>query len=140
MLHLGTNHFSRKEEWFLFLKMQNNKISRSEYNIRLSAMNPPLAIGEVVDFRNQYKELIELVKSHCSATILVSSIIPRPWDHDRRDSVRRSYNKILEEFQSIPNVHYITSYKTFFQNNNLKENLFLSDGLHLNENGINLFL
>ena len=135
LLHLGTNHFSTKEEWLLFLKQQRQQISAHEYNLELSRLNPPPAIGLAADFRDQYVDLIKFVKSQSNAKILISSILPRQWDHDRRDPVRRSYNRILEKFSSLENVFYIASYKPFFQGSVLKENLFQADGLHLNEIG-----
>ena len=134
VLHVGTNHFSSKEEWSWYLRFVQNKISREEYNQAICSMNPPPANSRAVTFRDEYCRLLDLVKPEVSK-VLVSAIIPRLWDHDRRDLVRRSYNRILEQLEDFENVYFIPSFKPFFRQDHFRQELFHNDGLHLNELG-----
>ena len=137
ILHVGTNWLSGIPEWKLYLKMVNLRISREEYDAQISALNPPPAVGKATKFRETYQKLIDLVKEiNKEATILVSSIIPRLWDQERRHLVRKSYNNILHNFGEQDRVFFIPSYRPFFDcNRNLKSNLFNRDGLHLSDKG-----
>ena len=137
ILNLGTNWLSGKEEWGLYLKLINSVITKETYETQLSRLNPPPALGNALDFKNSFQELVDLIKSiNKEAVILVSSIIPRQWDHNRRHLVRISYNQILRRFNDQPNVFFIPSYKPFFdENKNLKSELFDRDGLHLSDKG-----
>ena len=66
--------------------------------------------------------------------ILISAIIPRTWDHDRRHLVRKSYNQILKKFGSEEKGFFIPSYKPFYdKSKSLKKELFDWDGLHLSD-------
>ena len=137
VLHLGTNWLSGMEEWGLYLKMVNKVITKESYNTQLRLLNPPPALGKAQTFKDQYQELIDLIKFiNKEVTILVSSIIPRSWDHDRRHPVRNIYNKILKSFNKQSRVFFIPSFRPFFDaNNNLKCELFDHDGLHLSDRG-----
>ena len=137
ILHVGTNWLSRKEEWSLYRRKVNGFFSEYEYREALCRLNPPPAIGDAIRFRNTYQKLINLIRSlNGDAIILVSSIIPRWWDNDRRHGIRETYNKMLKAFNNQPNVFFIHSYRPFFdRNQNLKAHLFDKDGLHLSARG-----
>ena len=138
VLHFGINWLSAKEEWGLYLKLINQEISLDQYNKELQDLNPPPATGTATDFRDQYQQVIEHVQMrNPGAIILVSSIIPRPWDYQRRHLVCISYNKILKSFNnSSTGIFYIHSFKPFFDPfQTLKKELFDVDGLHLTKQG-----
>ena len=101
VLHVGINWLSQKDEWFLYLKMLNGQYSKVEYDSKIASLNPQPAIGSATTFRDTYQELIDLIKEvNKEAVILISAIISRTWDHDRRHLVRKSYNQILNKFAS----------------------------------------
>ena len=113
------------------MKMINRVITKDEYHKVLENLNPPPARGKATFFRDQYTRLIYFVKTvNCQSTILISSIIPRPWDHDRRHLVRISYNNILKKLSNPPaKIFFITSYKPFLKT------LYKRDGIHLSRLG-----
>ena len=133
ILHVGTNWLSHKEEWGLYLKLANGLLSKEAYDSQLASLNPPPATGDARIFRDTYQELIDLVReTNPIAIILISSIIPRAWDHDRRDLVRMSYNQLLKNLATQENVFFIRSYGPFFhKDKSLRKDLFDWDGLHL---------
>ena len=136
VLHVGTNHFSSKKEWSCYLQLAHNKISKATYDQTITEMNPPPANGQATAFRDEYLRIIKLIKHEVNVKILVSAVVPRLWDHDRRDLVRRSYNRILEKFQDLADVYFIPSFKPFFNKDRiLRKELFLLDGLHLSNLG-----
>ena len=137
VLHVGTNWLSQKDEWFLYLKMLNGQYSKEEYDFKIASLNPPPATGSATTFRDTYQDLINLIKEvNKEAVILISAIIPRTWDHDRRHLVRKSYNQILKKLSNQDKVFFIPSYKPFFDKNKcLKKELFACDGLHLSDKG-----
>ena len=137
ILHFGTNCLSDKDEWGLYLKRMNSLISESDYDTKIARMNPPLSIVEPDSFREAYQTLIGEIKTlNPDAKILISSIIPRLWDYERRDLVRRSFNEILRSFSTQQLTYFIPSYKPFFdKKQNLKRELFSWDGLHLSQKG-----
>ena len=105
IVHTGTNWLSGKEEWGFYLKLVNSVITKEMYEAKLKSLNPPPAVGTAQKFKETFQELLDLIKSiNKEATILVSSIIPRLWDHDRRHLVRLSYNKILRGFNCQSNI------------------------------------
>ena len=112
-LHIGTTWLSTKDEWSLYLRLVNERINLDEYNAALAELNPPPAVGPAIEFRDQYQKVIEHIRSsNREAIILVSSIIPRPWDHPRRDLVRMSYNRLLQQFTKGDLFYKI--FQTFF--------------------------
>ena len=118
----------------VYLKLVNGQIKKQEYNEILVSMNPPLAVGPAVVFRDNYTNLIGFIKGvNPKATILVSAIIPRPWDHERRHLVRVCYNNLLKKFNSpSDNVYFLPTYNPFFdKSKNLKQDLYNVDGIHL---------
>ena len=137
VLHVGTNWMSKKEEWALYLKKVNGFLSEREYQKELEILNPPPAIGDANRFRKIYQELIDLIKAlNQDVIILVSSILPRLWDHDRRHHIRATYNRMLKHFNGQPNVFYIPSDRPFFnKSGELRPELFDYDGLHLSNKG-----
>ena len=137
VLHVGTNCFSTRHEWGLYLQLVNEQISQDVFDRKLTELKPPEAIGTPESFKDTYQKLIDLVRAlNKEATVLVSAILPRFWDHPRRHLIRKSYNRILEEFNAQPNVFFIYSYRPFFdRNQNLKQNLFEPDGHHLSQQG-----
>ena len=95
ILHVGTNWLSRKEEWSLYRRKVNGSFSEYEYREALCRLNPPPAIGDAIRFRNTYQKFINLIRSlNSDAIILVSSIIPRWWDNDRRHGIRETCSGI----------------------------------------------
>ena len=137
ILRVGTNWLGTREEWRLYLRMVNSQITEKEYEAQIWSMNPPSAKGEPEIFRQIYQNLIDLIRQlNPEAKILISSIIPRLWDHARRNEVRMSYNAILQNFSKQDKVYFIRSYKPFFdKSRNLKCWLFNQDGLHLSNEG-----
>ena len=137
ILHVGTNWLSKKEEWALYLRMVNGQFTKEEYTAELAKLNPPPAIGDANRFREEYQELVDLIRNiNRQATILVSAIIPRLWDNKRRFHIRNTYNRMLKEFNSQPNIFFIPSDWPFFtKSHDLKSDLFDYDGLHLSSKG-----
>ena len=138
VLHVGTNWLSSKEEWALYLKKVNGLLSENEYVRELCKLNPPPAIGDALRFCDTYQDLVNLIRClNKEATILVSSIIPRLWDDDRRNKIRDTYNRmLLREFNPQPKVFFINSYRPFFTTGGtLKKHLYDHDGLHLSAKG-----
>ena len=140
VLHVGTNHFSDRSEWQLYKNYVNRRLSKESYNQILREMNPPPALGTAIKFRDKYQNLIDLVKQSTTAKILISAVLPRWWDKDRRHLVRKVYNEILRKMGDGHRVYFSASYRPFFDNNrNLKAELFKWDGLHLSEMGTTVF-
>ena len=55
------------------------------YNQKIHHLNPPLVIGPAIEFKDAFQQILDLIKnSNPEAKILISAIIPRKWDHDRR--------------------------------------------------------
>ena len=137
ILHVGTNWLSQKDEWGLYLKLIKGHYSKEEYDSKIASLNPPPAIGSANAFRDTYQELINLITDiNKEAVVLISAIIPRAWDHDRRHLVRKSYNQILKKLCSQDKIFFIPSYKPFFdKSKSLKKELFDWDGLHLSDKG-----
>ena len=106
ILRVGTNWLGTREEWRLYLRMVNSQITEKEYEAQIRSMNPPSAKGEPEIFRQIYQNLIDLIRQlNPEAKILISSIIPRLWDHARRNEVRMSYNAILQNFSKQDKVY-----------------------------------
>ena len=137
-MHVGTTWLSAKEEWIMYLKLVNGQITKTEYNKILQQMNPPPAVGPAVEFRDHYAKLIAFIKSvNPDVMILVSAIIPRPWDHERRNLVRICYNNLLKKFNSpSEKIYFIPTFKPFFEKSKkLKQSLYNFNGIHLSKLG-----
>ena len=138
VIHIGTNNFGSKSEWFRWLEYKKGKISGQ-------VLDQVLASSAVVNqdrqvFGECYLELVQFVRSlNPEAWILLSSILPRLWDHDRRDEARRSFNVVPQSFTRFPGVVYVKSFHVFFNGKELKKHYFMDDGLHLSPDGTNAF-
>ena len=140
--HLGTNWLAEKEEWFLYLDYINNHITYDQFLKLLAKMDPKPAKGQADKFQQDYIDLINTIQYlNGKAIILISSILPRKWDFDRRELVRQSYNSILSKFNTLPGVYYINTSKPFFdpKTHLLRSDLFENDGLHLTDKGARVF-
>ena len=116
-------------------------ISKEQYDQQISKLNPSSANGPKTEFIDTFKEMINLIKGiNKGAKILISAILPRMWDFDRRNLVRIEYNNILKKVAQEEEIYFIQSYSPFFdRNKNLKEDLFCNDGLHLSPAGTRVF-
>ena len=137
VLHVGTNWLSQKDEWGLYLKVIKGHYSKEEYDSKIASLNPHPAITSANTFRDTYQELINLITDiNKEAVVLISAIIPRAWDHNRRHLVRKSYYHILKKIGSQDKIFFIPSYKPFFdKSKSLKKQLYNWDGLHLSDKG-----
>ena len=135
LLHIGTNHFSTKEEWGQYLNLVNDQCTWEEYNNFLSYFSPNPAKGSANAFKEIFGRIINLINRHTNALILISGIIPRPWDDDRRGAIIATYNKMLRSLNDR-NVFYINTPNLFLTTDHqIISRLFSWDGLHLNVEG-----
>ena len=137
VLVVGTNWLSQKSEFALYLQLVNGVITEESYNQRLHHLNPPPANGPALEFKDTFQQILDLIKDiNPQAKILISAIIPRKWDHDRRHLVRISYNNLLKKLADGKHIFFVQTYSPFFdKNKNLKMDLFSHDGLHLSKSG-----
>ena len=84
---------------------------------------------------DDYKRLLKAIKlQNPSINILVSSIIPRPFDFDANKDYLISVLKDMAKETS--RCEYLPSYRSLMKRNHPKENCFKKcDGLHLSEDG-----
>ena len=102
-----------------------------------------LCINDIVNSTTEkiiadFRELILLLKSTDSLVkIFISSILPRPVDFNYTGPKCKSINLLLCKIFSQYNVHFIRSYKRFFNRALLVRSLYAikDDGLHLNGAG-----
>ena len=84
------------------MRLVNNVISTECYREELAKLNPPSANGSAIVFRDTFAEIINFIKaSNPQARILLSALLPRKWDHERRNLIRISYNNILKKWQMV---------------------------------------
>lgn len=140
VLHIGTNYFSKKEEWGKYLELVNGQCSLEEYSEALNLLNPTPSKGSIHTFEAQVREIISIIRKKSNAIILISGILPRPWDNDRRGDIIDVYNRNLKALtQPSYGVHYINTPKLFMSSEiDIVGNLFCWDGLHLNREGYKL--
>ena len=112
ILHIGTNYFSTKEEWGQYLNFINDQCTFEDYNDYLYYHAPNPAKGSANNFKVIILRIINLINSYTNALILISGIIPRPWDNDRRGNIIATYNRMLRSIQN-PYVLYINTPKLF---------------------------
>ena len=93
ILHIGTNFFSDKHEWGKYLEMVNDQCTFAEYKEYLDISNLTPSKGSVYTFHDILSKIVKTIQRSCKASVLVSGIIPRPWDHDRRGNIIPVYNK-----------------------------------------------
>ena len=139
VVHVGTNDIGGSAEWRKYLQMVNGRITSAEYDSFLALNNPHDM--DIDRFATYYVKLIDYVRQKLpDVWIFCSPVIPRPWDHSRRDGERRFLNL---EIQAIAasyqyRVIYLDSYRMFFKDlkeNTLKTWYFKDDGLHLSLHG-----
>lgn len=137
LVHVGTCWLSSKREWKIYCKYVNHEITYQDYCTRINHLNPQPAIGQADAFRADYLDLIDLIRTNTNSMVIVSAIIPRVFDHDRRNLVRISYNNILKSVAILSNTIYIRTYRPFFNKTTgiLRDDLYKKDGIHLNNCG-----
>ena len=137
IIHVGTNYLGTKDEWSLYLNLVKGKLSETNYKEFIKCQNPLPANGTALHFRDTFQRIIDTIRiNNHDVTILISAIIPRPWDHERRNNVRIIYNGILQNLNSQRGVFYIPTYRPFLdRNKNPLTECFLPDGLHLTTRG-----
>lgn len=129
---VGTNDFGGKREWKRYNELRRN----GEHNYYMSnytsdADDMPFSI-----FQALYEQLITYIRSVSPSTlILCSSILPRPWDFDRRDGKRRQYNAIIQRSCNKVDALFLTTYTAFFKKYSPRWDYFSTDGLHLSRKG-----
>ena len=134
LLHVGTNWLGVKYEWGLYLAFVNGCLTYRQFRRKMIRLNPRPAFQSANLFRAQYTSLINYIQSVSSAPILISAILPRPWDFDRREHLRRRYNRILRSFHNPPHIYFIATDAPFIRRNVLRVQLFCPDGF-LNTEG-----
>lgn len=87
VIHVGTNDIGSKQEYNAFV---DRNIKGSQPNAVSFKLDSKLDYNE---FCFYYRQLVSLIRyANCEAIILCSAVLPRPWDFDERDLVRRSLN------------------------------------------------
>jgi lysophospholipase L1-like esterase len=88
----------------------------------------------------QIKYLIHEIKERSRITrFVISSIIPRPRDFDKSNSIIRRVNQVLKIWtEGNPSVHFLPSFKAFLKGARIRtdQDLYAEDGLQLNQRGI----
>ena len=137
VLHTGTNWLGHKNEWSFYLQKVKGDLSEEDYSREITKLSPPLANGSEKKFKATFEEIIHYIRAkNPQAKVLISAIIPRPWDHSRRNQVRILYNNILKSLADGRQILFIETYRPFFDGNgNLKCTLSSWDGLHLSSSG-----
>ena len=103
----------------------------------MSKLSSPPTSHAALRFEWTFQKMInEIRQCNNHSQIIISAIIPRVWDDDRRRPELELYNGILKKFNSQSNVYHIPTHKPFLKASGaIKANLFLEDGLHLSESG-----
>ena len=110
---MGTNWLSQKLEFSIYLKLVNNVITEKTYTEQLNNLNPAI-YGPAIVFRDIFQGISDFIRCrNPKAKILVSAIIPRKWDHERRHLVCISYNNILKILTDGKDVFFVQSYSPF---------------------------
>ena len=137
IIHVGTNHLGTKREWGLYRDYRLGNISEINFKNAIDCLNPMPANGTATQFHDTFCDIISTIHStNPEITVLISSILPRPWDFERRSETRMIYNRLLKTLNSKENVFYIPSYRPFLdQNKNINQDCFMPDGLHLSKKG-----
>ena len=118
IIHVGTNYLGTKQEWSLYPNLVKGKLSETNYKQSIKRQNPLPENGTAIHFRDTFQRIIDTIRTNnWDVTILISAIIPRPWDYGRRNNVRIIYNRILQNLNSQPGVFYIPTYRPFLDRN-----------------------
>ena len=134
IIHVGTNFFSTRHEWGKYLELVNDQCTQAEYDDFIDQSNFTAARGSTFTFKSIIQQIIHFIKSRSQAIILLSGIIPRPWDDERRGAV---VDRFIEEMKQLEEyrVLYIDTPKLFYINDQIITRYFEWDGLHLNVEG-----
>lgn len=136
-VHIGTNNFGNRKEWSLYKDFIKGKVDESELRLFEDYVREPdRAELSVDEFSVLYDKLLMQIRVvNPSAILICSAIIPRVWDHMRRDSVRRQFNKVISSSVCKYNAFFIPTWTVFYKGYQLKEHFFDDDGLHLSTAG-----
>jgi hypothetical protein len=121
--------------------IKNKEINLSLYSHIITHLGTNDIVNSTTDKSiADFRELILLIKSTDSlVNIFISSILPRPVDFNYTGPKCKSINLLLCKIclSSQYNVHFIRSYKRFFNKALPVRSLYAikDDGLHLNEVG-----
>ena len=142
IIHVGTNDFRSATEWRKYVAMINGKISPQVYDEFIALGNPSDGNFSLDQFEKDYGKILDLLRSMFSDTwVMCSPVLPRYWDHLRRDDLRRKVNERIKHACEVRQYRmvYLESYRMFFadlSSNKLKEWYFSPDGLHLSDHGV----
>lgn len=144
VLHVGTNNFGSKAEWKKFLAYQRGEMSTPEFESYLILQNCSAVVssGELDSFWRDVNSLIGLMRMvNPSCIILLSAVIPRPWDHTLRFETVKLFNSVLQSFnKKADRIFYIPTCRPFInRDQSAKVDYFWWDGLHLSRKGLNVF-
>jgi lysophospholipase L1-like esterase len=119
--------------------IKNKEINLSLYSHIIIHLGTNDVVNSTTDkIIADFRELILLIKSTDSLVkIFISSILPIPVDFNYTGPKCKSINLLLCKIFSQYNVHFIRSYKRFFNKALLVRSLYAikDDGLHLNGAG-----
>ena len=119
--------------------IKNKEINLSLYSHIIIHLGTNDVVNSTTDkIIADFRELILLIKSTDSlVNIFISSILPRPVDFNYTGPKFKSINLLLCKICSQYNVHFIRSYKRFFNKALPVRSLYAikDDGLHLSEVG-----
>lgn len=122
-LIIGTCDISSKEVWISALR--NGKVPEHK----------PKPIAQIVV---DYSELLRTISSlNSEATVLVTSIIPRPFDFEYNRQYLKELNHEIGELVNIKPSKYkfLNTAKQFIKCGEIKENMFIEDKIHLSPVG-----
>lgn len=139
LIHVGTNDFGSKEEYDLYVKFKLGKISYQcfvDKSRRLCLNDVHTSFNE---FEYEMGNLFRFIYSvNPKVVLLVSSILPRPWDFAYRNGLRRHYNNLIRSCAAYNGVLFLDSARVFLiKNRDLKFHYFGFKGLHLSDKGSN---
>ena len=129
LLLVGTNYLTPKSlwQWYKRFKIENKG---KEIILPHHTTTPVEGIVE------HYKQLLKVIKTkNPNIFIMVSEILPRPFDFKQNKEYLNEVNIAIERVCKESNVYFIYSHKPLMKYGSLKENYFDWDGLHLSEEG-----
>lgn len=136
-VHIGTNNFGNSEEWKLYNRFRKGQVSEVElqaYGNSVSQQGKSeLSVAEFSLLLGKVLRQIKAINPGCK--LFCSAIIPRYWDFNRRDGIRRQFNSVIEEQAMKYGAWFVKTYSVFFKGYSLKEHFFDEDGLHLSTAG-----
>ena len=123
VLIIGTCDISDKEVWYAF---------------RRSGKLPEHTPKPILEIETDYIKLLETISNiNSSASILITSIIPRPYDFVYNREYLKELNKKIAGTIKIDPAKYkfLNTAKNFIHCGEIKENLFDNDKIHLSPEG-----